>query len=87
MVGQRMSYPLCYINHMMKMKKEIEKLMLHNVNTHTFWVAAQRNFIFELNNQFDMHTTRELNEKFCLLWEKVKGEPTTIDGTFRSKRK
>jgi hypothetical protein len=32
-----------------------------------------------------MHTTPELNEKFCLLWEKVKGEPTTIDGTFRSK--
>ena len=83
-----MSYPLCYTNHMMNIKKdmnkEIEKLMLHNVNTHTFWVAAQRNFIFELNNQLEMHTTRELNEKFCLLWEKVKGEPTTINGTFRS---
>ena len=79
-----MSYPLCYTNHMMKMKKEIEKLMLHHVNTCTFWVAAQREFIFELNNKFKMHTTPELNEKFCLLWEKVKGEPTTIDGTFRS---
>ena len=82
-----MSYPPCYTNHMMKMKKEIEKLMLHHVNTCTFWVAAQREFIFELNNKFKMHTTPELNEKFCLLWEKVKGEPTTIDGTFRSKRK
>ena len=67
--------------------KDIEKLMLNNANTHSFWVAAQRQFIFELNNQFEMHTTPELNEKFCLLWEKVKGEPTTIDGTFRSKRK
>ena len=67
--------------------KEIEKLMLHHINTCTFWVAAQREFIFELNNQFKMHTTPELNEKFCLLWEKVKGEPTTIDGTFRSERK
>lgn len=64
--------------------KEIEELMLHHVNTCTFWVAAQREFIFELNKQFKMHTTSELNEKFCLLWEKVKGEPTTIDGTFRS---
>jgi hypothetical protein len=82
-----MSYSLRYTNHMMKMKKEIEKLMLHHINTCTFWVAAQREFIFELNNQFKMHTTPELNEKFCLLWEKVKGEPTTIDGTFRSKRK
>ena len=82
-----MSYPLRYTNHMMKMKKEIEKLMLHHINTCTFWVAAQREFIFELNNQFKMHTTPELNEKFCLLWEKVKGEPTTIDGTFRSERK
>ncbi len=82
-----MSHPLWYTNHMMKMNKEIEKLMLHNVNTHTFWVAAQRNFIFELNNQFEMHTTPELNEKFCLLWEKLKGEPTTIDGTFRSEKK
>ena len=75
---------------MMKMKndmnKEIEKLMLHHVNTCTFWVAAQREFIFELNNQFKTHTTPELNEKFCLLWEKVKGEPTTIDGTFRSEK-
>lgn len=67
--------------------KEIEKLMLHHINTCTFWVAAQREFIFELNNQFKIHTTPELNEKFCLLWEKVKGEPTTIDGTFRSERK
>ena len=66
--------------------KEIETLMLHHVNTCTFWVAAQREFIFELNNQFKMHTTPELNEKFCLLWEKVKGEPTTIDGTFRSEK-
>ena len=66
--------------------KEIEKLMLHHVNTCTFWVAAQREFIFELNNRFKMHTTPELNEKFCLLWEKVKGEPTTIDGTFRSEK-
>lgn len=84
-----MSYPLCYIYYMIMndMNKEIEKLMLHHVNTCTFWVAAQREFIFELNNQFKMHTTPELNEKFCLLWEKVKGEPTTIDGTFRSKRK
>ena len=84
-----MSYSLCYIYYMIMndMNKEIEKLMLHHVNTCTFWVAAQREFIFELNNQFKMHTTPELNEKFCLLWEKVKGEPTTIDGTFRSKRK
>ena len=67
--------------------KDIEKLMLHHVNTCTFWVAAQREFIFELNNKFKMHTTPELNEKFCLLWEKVKGEPTTIDGTFRSEKK
>ena len=67
--------------------KEIEKLMLHHINTCTFWVAAQREFIFELKNQFKIHTTPELNEKFCLLWEKVKGEPTTIDGTFRSERK
>jgi len=67
--------------------KDIEKLMLHHVNTFTFWVAAQREFIFELNKQFKMHTTPELNEKFCLLWEKVKGEPTTIDGTFRSEKK
>ena len=37
--------------------KEIEKLMLHHVNTCTFWVAAQREFIFELNKQFEMHTT------------------------------
>jgi hypothetical protein len=85
-----MSHLVCYTNHMMKMKndmnKEIEKLMLHHVNTCTFWVAAQREFIFELNNQFKMHTTPELNEKFCLLWEKVKGEPTTIDGTFRSEK-
>ena len=81
-----MSYPLYYTNHMMKMKKEIEQLMLHHINTCTFWVAAQREFIFELNNKFKMHTTPELNEEFCLLWEKVKGEPTTIDGTFRSKR-
>ena len=81
-----MSYPLCYTVRMM-INKEIEKLMLHHINTCTFWVAAQREFIFELNNQFKMHTTPELNEKFCLLWEKVKGEPTTIDGTFRSERK
>ena len=72
------------MNNDIKMK-EIEDLMLHHVNTFTFWVAAQREFIFELNNKFKMHTTPELNEKFCLLWEKVKGEPTTIDGTFRSK--
>ena len=84
-----MSHPLCYIYYMIMndMNKEIEKLMLHHVNTFTFWVAAQREFIFELNNQLKMHTTPELNEKFCLLWEKVKGEPTTIDGTFRSERK
>ena len=66
--------------------KDIEKMMVHHVNTCTFWVAAQREFIFELNNKFNMHTTPELNEKFCLLWEKVKGEPTTIDGTFRSEK-
>ena len=66
--------------------KEIEKLMLHHVNTCTFWVAAQREFIFELNKQFEMHTTPELNEKFCLLWEKIKGKPTSIDGTFRTRK-
>ena len=66
--------------------KEIEKLMLYQVNTCTFWVAAQREFIFELNKQFEMHTTPELNEKFCLLWEKIKGEPTSIDGTFRTRK-
>ena len=64
---------------MKDIEKGIESLMLDNVNTHTFWVAAQRNFIFELNKQFKMHTTPELNEKFCLLWEKVKGEPTSRD--------
>ena len=26
MVGQRMSYPLCYTNHMMKMKNENNKM-------------------------------------------------------------
>jgi hypothetical protein len=72
------------MNNDMKIK-EIEELMLHHVNTCTFWVAAQREFIFELNQKLNMHTTPELNEKFCLLWEKVTGEPTTIDGTFRSK--
>ena len=65
---------------------EIEKLMLYHVETCVFWVAAQRSFIFELNEKFKMHTTPELNEKFCLMWEAIKNEPTTIDGTFRSKR-
>ena len=66
--------------------EEIKSIMLHHVNTCTFWVAAQRSFIFELNQRLNMHTTPELNEKFCLMWEEIKGEPTTIDGTFRSKK-